>query len=70
MDRRFHEVEDVELEFLPRDVQLSGKTTPIRMSIGKAVKDGMVDNETLGYFLARINQFRMCFLCLSHGRGY
>ncbi|KAI0548840.1 hypothetical protein F4679DRAFT_548802 [Xylaria curta] len=54
---RFHQVENVELEFLPRDTQLSGKTKTTRMSIGKAVADGIVDNETLGYFLARINLF-------------
>lgn len=28
-----------------------------RLSIGKAVETGLVANETLGYFLARINQF-------------
>jgi glycyl-tRNA synthetase (class II) len=27
------------------------------MTIGKAIKDGVVDNETLGYFLARISLF-------------
>ncbi|KAI1737655.1 hypothetical protein F4680DRAFT_427532 [Xylaria scruposa] len=54
---RFNQVENVELEFLPRDTQLSGKTNTTRMSIGKAVADGIVDNETLGYFLARINLF-------------
>ncbi|KAI1291584.1 hypothetical protein F5Y03DRAFT_403199 [Xylaria venustula] len=54
---RFHEIENVELELLPRDTQLSGKTTTTRMAIGKAVADGIVDNETLGYFLARINLF-------------
>ncbi|KAI0967268.1 hypothetical protein F4678DRAFT_446073 [Xylaria arbuscula] len=54
---RFQEIENVELELLPRDTQLSGKTTTTRMAIGKAVADGIVDNETLGYFLARINLF-------------
>ncbi|KAI0857701.1 hypothetical protein F4860DRAFT_488697 [Xylaria cubensis] len=54
---RFHQVENVELELLPRETQLSGKTNTTRMSIGKAVADGIVDNETLGYFLARINLF-------------
>ncbi|KAI1756761.1 hypothetical protein F4782DRAFT_549221 [Xylaria castorea] len=54
---RFHQVANVELELLPRDTQLSGKTNTTRMSIGKAVADGIVDNETLGYFLARINLF-------------
>ncbi|KAH6850062.1 hypothetical protein B0I37DRAFT_370607 [Chaetomium sp. MPI-CAGE-AT-0009] len=54
---RFHEVEDIELDFLDRHVQLSGKTTTTRLTVGQAVKDGMVDNETLGYFLARIHLF-------------
>jgi glycyl-tRNA synthetase len=56
---RFHEVEDVELILLDRHVQLSGKTHVTKMSIGKAVKDKVVDNETLGYFLARIHLFMM-----------
>lgn len=54
---RFHEVEDVELDLLDRHTQLSGQTTITKMTIGKAVKDGIVDNETLGYFLARIYLF-------------
>ncbi|KAF3072063.1 putative glycine--tRNA ligase [Trichoderma lentiforme] len=54
---RFHEVEDVELVLLDRHVQLSGKTETKKMTIGQAVKDGVVDNETLGYFLARIHLF-------------
>ncbi|CAG7554357.1 unnamed protein product [Fusarium equiseti] len=54
---RFHEVEDVELVLLDRDTQLSGKTETRTVKIGQAVKEGLVDNETLGYFLARIHQF-------------
>ncbi|KAJ4379343.1 Glycine--tRNA ligase 1, mitochondrial [Didymella sp. IMI 355093] len=54
---RFEDVADVELELLDREVQLSGKTTIKTTKIGEAVKSGMVDNETLGYFLARIQQF-------------
>lgn len=54
---RFSEVENIELDLLDRDTQLSGKTTINKMTIGKAVKDGVVDNETLGYFLARIYLF-------------
>lgn len=33
----------------------TGKTT--KVTIGKAVKDGLVDNETLGYFMARTQLF-------------
>ncbi|EEH36931.1 glycyl-tRNA synthetase [Paracoccidioides lutzii Pb01] len=54
---RFHEVQDMELSFLDREVQLSGSTKVERMTIGKAVADKIVDNETLGYFLARIQLF-------------
>ena len=54
---RFHEVEDIELDLLDRHTQLSGKTTTTRMKIGDAVRQGIVDNETLGYFLARIHLF-------------
>ncbi|KAK0629763.1 hypothetical protein B0T17DRAFT_615501 [Bombardia bombarda] len=54
---RFHEVEDIELVLLDRDTQLSGKTTVKKVAIGQAVKSGLVDNETLGYFLARIHLF-------------
>lgn len=54
---RFEEVKDVVLSFLSRDVQLSGRTETTQMTIGKAVESGLVDNETLGYFLARIQLF-------------
>ncbi|KAF2446400.1 glycyl-tRNA synthetase-like protein [Karstenula rhodostoma CBS 690.94] len=53
----FDEVKDVELELLNRDVQLSGKADVETTTIGKAVETGLVDNETLGYFLARIQLF-------------
>ncbi|CAO1620279.1 unnamed protein product [Sympodiomycopsis kandeliae] len=54
---RFDEVKDVKLAFLPKDVQQSGSTTLVTKTIGEAVASGMVDNKTLGYFLARINLF-------------
>lgn len=54
---RFHEVENVEMVLLDRHIQLSGKTQTQKMTVGQAVKDGVVDNETLGYFLARIHLF-------------
>ncbi|KAF2240318.1 glycyl-tRNA synthetase-like protein [Trematosphaeria pertusa] len=53
----FDEVKDVELELLNREVQLAGKTHAETTKIGEAVKIGLVDNETLGYFLARIQLF-------------
>ncbi|CAN3355253.1 glycine--tRNA ligase 1, mitochondrial [Diutina catenulata] len=51
---RFAEVKDTVLNFLPKEVQESGHTTLIKKTIGEAVESGMVDNETLGYFIARI----------------
>lgn len=54
---RFSEVQHVELVLLDRDTQLSGKTHTKKVAIGEAVRSGLVDNETLGYFLARIHLF-------------
>ena len=53
----FDEVKDVELAFLDRHVQLSGSTKTTNMTIGEAVSSGTVDNETLGYFIARTQLF-------------
>ncbi|KAI9679069.1 MAG: hypothetical protein M1829_001739 [Trizodia sp. TS-e1964] len=54
---RFEEVRDVELVLLNRHVQLEGKIDVEKISIGRAVASGLVDNETLGYFMARIHLF-------------
>lgn len=54
---RFDEVKDVKLSFLPKDVQVAGSNKLVETTIGEAVKSGMVDNETLGYFIARIYSF-------------
>jgi len=54
---RFDEVKDVELALLDRNVQMSGKSDLTQTKIGDAVATKTVDNETLGYFLARIKQF-------------
>ncbi|KAI0998115.1 Glycine--tRNA ligase 1 [Podosphaera aphanis] len=54
---RFDEVKDIELILLNRQTQLAGKTTVEKVSIEKAVANRTVDNETLGYFLARIHLF-------------
>lgn len=56
---RFAEVKDIELNFLPKGVQESGSTEIIVKTVGEAVSSGMVDNETLGYFIARIYLFLM-----------
>ncbi|KAH3902948.1 probable glycine--tRNA ligase [Saccharomycodes ludwigii] len=54
---RFDEIKNISLKFLPREVQQSGSTVPIETTIGKAVASGMIDNQTLGYFIARIYLF-------------
>ncbi|CAI5757904.1 unnamed protein product [Candida verbasci] len=54
---KFNDVKDLKLRFLPKGVQESGSNELIEKSIGEAVSSGMVDNETLGYFIARIYLF-------------
>ncbi|KAG7441412.1 glycine-tRNA ligase [Guyanagaster necrorhizus] len=54
---RFKEVRDVILVLLDRHVQASGSTQVVDMSVGEAVDKGIIANETLGYFIARIYQF-------------
>ncbi|KAK7890387.1 Glycine--tRNA ligase 1, mitochondrial [Exophiala xenobiotica] len=54
---RFEDVKHVELTLLNRKTQLAGSTKPDVMTIGKAVSTRLVDNETLGYFLVRIQVF-------------
>ena len=54
---RFEEIRELELQMLDRHTQLAGKTDTQTMTIGKAVEIGMIDNETLGFFLARIHLF-------------
>jgi glycyl-tRNA synthetase len=54
---RFDEVAGIKLALLDRDVQLAGKSDVKHVAIGEAVNSKLVDNETLGYFLARIQLF-------------
>lgn len=54
---RFREVRHVVLDLLDRDVQVGGSTQITKMSVGDAVDKGIIANETLGYFLARIYQY-------------
>lgn len=54
---RFEDVKDVKLTLLNRKTQLSGSTKPDILTIGEAVSTGIVDNETLGYFMVRIQEF-------------
>lgn len=53
----FNETASVILRFLPKDVQSAGKTNLLSVSVGEAIQMKIVDNETLGYFLARIYLF-------------
>ncbi|KPV76006.1 uncharacterized protein RHOBADRAFT_26231 [Rhodotorula graminis WP1] len=54
---RFEAVKDIKLRLLPKDVQSAGKTDISEVAVGEAVSSGMVDNETLGFFIARIYLF-------------
>lgn len=54
---RFNEVKDIVLTLLPKGIQSEGRTDLTQMSVGDAVAQGIVDNETLGYFLARTQLF-------------
>ncbi|CAG8511753.1 3350_t:CDS:10 [Ambispora gerdemannii] len=54
---RFNEVKDTKLRLLSQSIQAEGKTQPIELSIGDAIDQKIVDNKTLGYFLARIHLF-------------
>ena len=54
---RFDEVRDVELALLDRHVQVSGSSQVTHMTVGDAVGKGIIANETLGYFLARVQLF-------------
>ncbi|KAL3476178.1 hypothetical protein BJX99DRAFT_258692 [Aspergillus californicus] len=53
----FDLVKDLQLNFLNRGTQLAGKMDLQTVTIADAVSTGMVDNETLGYFLGRIYLF-------------
>ncbi len=54
---RFEEVQNIKVPLLAKDVQESGKTDITTMTIGEAVSAGIIDNQTLGYFIGRIYLF-------------
>ncbi|KAK9900813.1 glycyl-tRNA synthetase [Cystobasidium minutum MCA 4210] len=54
---KFAEVKDQKLALLPKETQSAGKTELLEITIGEAVEKGIVDNETLGYFMVRIYLF-------------
>ncbi len=49
---KFKSVSDVVLTLFPAEAQLSTGRT-VQIAIGEAVESGIVDNQTLGYFMAR-----------------
>ncbi|KAG6865357.1 hypothetical protein C0991_003209 [Blastosporella zonata] len=54
---RFADVSSQVLTLLDRKVQESGSSQTVQMTVGEAVASGVIANETLGYFVARIYQF-------------
>merc|ERR550534_950049 len=53
---KFDSVKDVEMTVYSADDQMSGRAAKV-ISIGEAVSTGLVANQTLGYFMARIQMF-------------
>uniref|UniRef100_A0A7N0RAR0 glycine--tRNA ligase n=1 Tax=Kalanchoe fedtschenkoi TaxID=63787 RepID=A0A7N0RAR0_KALFE len=53
---KFKQVANLEFFMFPRDDQVSGKAAK-KMNIGEAVSQGIVNNETLGYFIGRVYLF-------------
>jgi glycyl-tRNA synthetase len=54
---KFNEVRDVDIVLLDRHVQEAGGNETKRMKVGDAVDKGIIANQTLGYFVARIYLF-------------
>jgi len=53
---KFPGVADLSLTLFPREEQISTKKT-VQMSVGDAVRNSTISNETLGYFIARTYLF-------------
>jgi len=53
---KFVKIADTEMSLYSANNQMDGKP-PTNQTIGNAVSSGLVANETLGYFMARIQQF-------------
>jgi glycyl-tRNA synthetase len=54
--RKFKTVADLEVPLFCQNSQMTGTPLVVR-TLGDAVADGMIDNETLGYFMGRIFLF-------------
>eukprot|EP00494_Astrolonche_serrata_P006134 UN06151 len=65
---KFSEVHKLVMNFLPREQQ-TGEDKIIRKSVGEAVKEGMISNETLGFYLAKSQLwFEMIGINMAHLR--
>ncbi|XP_028754173.1 glycine--tRNA ligase, mitochondrial 1 [Neltuma alba] len=53
---KYSEVANLEFLMFPRDLQMSGQSAKI-IRLGDAVSKGIVNNETLGYFIGRVYLF-------------
>ncbi|KAE8686880.1 Glycine--tRNA ligase 1 [Hibiscus syriacus] len=53
---KYSEVADLEFLMFPRDEQMSGQSAK-KICLGDAVSKGIVNNETLGYFIGRVFLF-------------
>jgi len=53
----FDEIADVELLLLPRENQERGEMEAVKIKASVAVKEGIINNETLAYYMARSQQF-------------
>ena len=54
---KFASVSTYKLTLLPASKQLSGSSETVQMEVGEAVSKGVINNETLGYFLVRVALF-------------
>lgn len=54
---RFADLKDTKLTLLNRHTQLAGSEETEVMTVGEAVSKKVIDNETLGYFIVRIQDF-------------
>lgn len=54
---KISQVRDVTIRVLPRSTQFEGKSDLATVTVGEAVDKGIIANETLGYFIARIHLF-------------
>lgn len=54
---KFKNVANLELNLLSADDQVAGKLDSSKVAMGEAVRSGLIDNETLGYFMARTHLF-------------